>query len=73
MNLQVERVALPRGIDAAGAARNVVFQLVDIAGDAPTRLLSAKLVREVDVDGALHGRKDEADGVAFQPAPGAND
>ena len=58
----------PRRIDPAGAAGDVVFELVDIAGDAPSRLLSAKLVGKVDVDWALHGWKDEAAGVAFQPA-----
>jgi hypothetical protein len=45
---------------------------VDVPRDASSRLVFAKLVGKVDVDGALHGRKDEADGVAIQPAAGAN-
>jgi hypothetical protein len=33
----------------------ICFQLVDVVGDAPPRLVAAELVGKVDVDRALHG------------------
>ena len=53
---------------SAGAARDMVLELVDIAGDAAPRLVAAELVREVDVDRALHGRKDGRAALLFNRA-----
>ena len=68
--LSVSRSPAHRSIDMACPARNMIPELVDIAGDPAASLVAAKLVRQVDVDWSLHGWKDEAVAVAFQSPAG---
>ncbi len=72
MNLEVEPVARPAFFDVTGPTRDMVAQLVEIAGNAPPGLFTAKLVRQVDVNWPLHGTQDEVPAVAFQSLSGFN-
>ena len=63
---EVQPVPAPLLVDMTRAARDMVPQLVEVSSDPAPRFLAAQLVRQVDVDWPLHGRKDEVDGVAFQ-------
>ena len=69
MNGEVQAIPAPLLVDMAGAARDMVAQLVEVASDPPLRFFAAELMRQVDVDWSLHGGKDEAPGVAFQSPP----
>ena len=55
MDGQIQPVATPLLVDVAGTSRNMIPELVEIAGDPPSCFLSTKLMRQVDVDWSLHG------------------
>ena len=57
----------------ARASRDMVLELVDVGREPPASLVTAKLVRKVDVDRALHDRRNATDAVAFQCRSGFHD
>ena len=67
-HIEVQHIAFPARVDVRGTTGNMPGQLVDIAGNPAAGFVAAELVRQIDVDRALHRAKMRRHRLLFNPA-----